>query len=160
MITVFINQNEKDQTISNDITIFNKTDLEIPLSEDEAKKITELLSKRENRTFSFVEVVYVNEEGIISVNKKFLNRDYVTDIISFHYSDDSNDDIEGTLYCCAPRIVEQADEYNQNYKTEFLRIFIHGLLHLIGYEDQTKEEQMEMREKEDYYLNLSMSYEK
>jgi len=123
--------------------------------------VLSLVSEKEKRSFEFVEVVFVNENEIISVNKKFLDRDYVTDIISFHYTEEENASIEGTLYCCAPRIQEQADELNQPHKTEFFRIFIHGLLHLIGYEDQTPEEKLEMRNKEDFYLNLlALPYEK
>ena len=104
-----------------------------------------------------IEVVYVNEEGIIDINKEYLNRDYVTDIISFNYNEaNQQDPIEGTLFCCAPRIFEQAAEINEKPESEFFRILIHGLLHLIGYDDLSDEERANMRAKENFYLqNLS-----
>ncbi len=108
-----------------------------------------------------VEVVYVDEEGIIEINKKYLQRDYVTDIISFNYDEDEGKkNIEGTLYCCAPRIYEQSTEIGEKPETEFFRILIHGLLHLVGYDDQSDEERANMRTKENFYLRkISISYD-
>jgi len=142
------------------INLFNETNLDVPINEKEAQNVLSSVSVGESRSFNFVELVYVDEEGIIDVNRKYLNRDYVTDIISFHYTEDEAESIEGTLYCCAPRIFEQAKEFEQPVKTEFFRILVHGLLHLIGYDDQTESEIQLMHGKENYYLNLlKMPYE-
>lgn len=103
--------------------------------------------------FAEVELVYVHEEEIVRVNREFLQRDYVTDIISFRYDEsESNDEIEGSLVCCAPRITEQAGEFGQTEKEEFLRIFVHGMLHLIGYDDDTESKKNKMTELENYFL--------
>lgn len=138
------------------LQIFNTTTLKLPCEEADCIKVFEFVAKHEQASFDSVEVAYVDEEEIIRVNKEFLQRDYVTDIISFSYDEDDSN-IEGTLYCCLPRIIDQAKEFDQPIEKEFLRILIHGLLHLIGYDDQTDTEKAEMTRLEDQYL--SMFYE-
>jgi len=81
----------------------------------------------------------------------------VTDIISFRLDDENDDNnsdqsIEGTLYCCAPRIAEQSAEFDADTKTEFLRVIVHGLLHLTGYDDQTESDKEKMTSLENHYL--------
>ncbi|MDZ7807052.1 MAG: rRNA maturation RNase YbeY [Gracilimonas sp.] len=138
------------------LQIFNESPVSIPLDQAEAQKILSLLEELEKITYSFVELVYVDEAEIIRLNKKHLDRDYVTDIISFRYDEAERDNqIEGTLYCCAPRIEEQSGEFEEPAEREFKRILIHGLLHLIGYEDQTETEKSAMTRLEDKYLALA-----
>ncbi len=139
-----------------DIQVFNQTELDIPLEDSLYLKVAETISQKEECTFSFVEVVYVDEKEIIRINKEHLDRDYVTDIITFRYDEsETNRDIEGTMFCCAPRIVEQAKEFDEPQECEFLRIYIHGLLHLVGYEDKSDKEKQQMTAKENRYLDLA-----
>lgn len=136
-----------------DIKVFNQTDASPPFDEKLLSDTAHQIAKYEHCSFNFVEVVYVDETKIIEINNEHLDRDYVTDIISFRYDDsETNNDIEGTLFCCAPRIKEQAHEYGESEQREFLRIYIHGLLHLVGYEDQSSETKEQMTAKEDFYL--------
>jgi len=138
-----------------DIQVFNQSELRIPLDEDQFPPLAAQIADNEASSFSFVEVVYVDEDEIVRINKEHLERDYVTDIITFRYDDaDNKQDIEGTMFCCAPRIVEQAQEFEQSPKQEFLRIYIHGLLHLLGYEDTSEELKKQMTAKENTYLRL------
>jgi rRNA maturation RNase YbeY len=138
---------------------FNESDENVPLQQSEASSILNLISKHEEASFELVELVYVDEQEIIRINKEHLDRDYVTDIISFRYDDghENNDNsaIEGTLFCCALRIIEQATEFDQTKEQEFRRIFIHGLLHLIGYEDDNEAMKKEMTILENKYLKLA-----
>lgn len=138
------------------LQVFNESGQDIPVTNDQLKSLLNTLSSHEEVQFEMVELAYVSEEEIIRVNKEFLDRDYVTDIISFRYDDDpSLQNIEGTLYCCARRIAEQAKEFNSTAENEFLRIFIHGLLHLAGYNDQNRDEKEEMTRLENKYLDLA-----
>lgn len=138
---------------STPLEIFNQTNLTLPFREKDAYSLLEAIEKGEKSSFSFVELVYISENEIVSINKEFLKRDYVTDIISFRYDEDeSNQEIEGTLYCCAARIVEQAKEFNETEEKEFLRVLTHGLLHLVGYDDGTEKEKKKMTELENSYL--------
>lgn len=135
------------------IEIFNQTERFLPLSQSDCQAIVSIIMRHEDCSFDFVEVVYVDEDEIIRINKEHLERDYVTDIISFRYDEsDTNHNIEGTLFCCAPRISEQAGEFNEPQKKEFQRVFIHGLLHLAGYDDQSEEEKNKMTSRENFYL--------
>lgn len=140
------------------LQIFNESEAEVPLSPTQADLILETISNHETARFEMVELVYVDEDEIVRINKEHLDRDYVTDIISFRYDDGAesqdNDAIEGTLYCCASRIIEQSEEFNEPAEREFKRIFIHGLLHLIGYEDDSKSKKEEMTKLENNYLGL------
>ena len=137
------------------LEVFNDSGIELPASQSEFNALLEIIESDQKVGFRYVEIVFVDEEEIVRVNKEFLQRDYITDIISFRYDDDPalNDAIEGTLYCCPPRIREQAKEFADNVKQEFLRVVVHGLIHLIGYDDQSEEEKKEMTRLENMYLS-------
>jgi rRNA maturation RNase YbeY len=131
----------------------NETRQSLPFDRTTFRKIVNLMEKNESCSFYLLEVVFVDEAEIVRLNQEHLKRDYVTDIITFRYDEQmANLEIEGTLYCCAPRIYEQAKTYNQPPEREFCRIIIHGLLHLAGYDDQSEEDQQEMRKREEFYL--------
>lgn len=134
------------------VEVFNESGIPLPDLEERFAKILKSISEREKVTFGFVEVVFVDEEKIIEVNKEYLSKDYITDIISFHYHE-KGEDIEGTLFCCAQQIKEQAEGLGEEFETELSRIFIHGCLHLIGYEDTTPIEKSAMTQKENEYLS-------
>jgi len=137
------------------IQVFNTSGIEIPISETDAIFISEHLQTHQQCEFDAVEIVFVDEDEICRINNKYLNHDYITDIITFRLDDGvDNSTIEGILYCCAHRIKEQAAEFSQNVKDEFLRVMIHGLIHLLGYNDQTEEEKKEMTELEDHFLKM------
>ena len=141
------------------LEIFNPTGYSLPFNESELLACLHQIESRESVRFRNVEIVFTDEDGIVDINSEYLGRDYVTDIISFRLDDenhdngiDSNQSIEGTLYCCAPRIEEQSAEFEADTKTEFLRIIIHGLLHLTGYDDQTESDKEKMTSLENHYL--------
>jgi probable rRNA maturation factor len=138
------------------LEIYNESDRSIPLSDEDHLALLRQVEQHDEGTFLQVELVYVTPERIVEINNEFLGRDYVTDIISFRYDDLEEDHtaVEGTLYCCADRIAEQAAEWEASETDEFRRVFVHGLLHLLDYEDQSDEEREAMRNRENYYLSL------
>lgn len=137
------------------LQIFNTSGFHLPFDEKKLLQLLKFVEKKESLSFKSLELVYVDEADITDINKKYLNSDYITDVITFRYDDDENRNaIEGTLYCCAQRIAEQSAEYATDLCQEFYRIFIHGLLHLAGYEDKPGTEKQKMTELEDYYLSL------
>jgi len=99
-----------------------------------------------------INYVFCDNEFITDINIKFLNHDYPTDIITFDYSDTKI--INGEIYLSIEQIKENHKTYNTNLTDELHRVIIHGILHLLGYKDKTKTEQLEMRTQEDYYLSL------
>ena len=144
-----------DKTV---LSVNNPSTFSLPIQKGALEVILQLIEVGEQVTFQLVELVYVDEEGIVEINQKYLEREYVTDIISFNYDDDdessdsSKKEIEGTLYCCAPRIAEQSNELKSDPQQEFYRIFIHGLLHLAGYDDSSPQEKETMTRLENHYL--------
>ncbi len=94
----------------------------------------------------------VSREKIVEVNKRYLNHDYPTDIITFDYC--SNNKIAGEIFLCPDVIAENAKDLNIDLEEELYRVVVHGLLHLIGYEDKTREGKKTMRNKEDLALSI------
>jgi rRNA maturation RNase YbeY len=140
------------------LSVNNTSEYDLPVTQETLEELLHLIETGEDVIFLLVELVYVDEENIVEINQKYLERDYVTDIISFNYhdedepSDSTKKRIEGTLYCCAPRIAEQSVEVESDPQQEFYRIFIHGLLHLAGYNDSLPEEKETMTRLENHYL--------
>jgi probable rRNA maturation factor len=93
-----------------------------------------------------------SDDWLLEKNKQFLNHDYFTDIITFDYTEDEV--ISGDLLISLDRIFDNAKENNVSRETELNRVIVHGVLHLLGYNDKSPEESKLMRKKEDYYLSL------
>lgn len=97
-----------------------------------------------------IDVYGVSDEELLSINKKHLEHDYYTDIITFDYS--RGNKISGELYVSLERIEENALALGLSYESELRRVVAHGILHLIGFKDKTEEEEKAMRSKEDEVL--------
>jgi probable rRNA maturation factor len=135
------------------IQIFNLTGVKLPIKREVIYQLISKIEAGERVSYEMLELVYIDEDEIIRINKQYLDKDYITDIITFRYDEDDNgSNIEGTLYCCASRIIEQAEEFDTSAEIEFYRVFIHGLLHLAGYQDNSRIEKYQMTERENQYL--------
>jgi rRNA maturation RNase YbeY len=97
-------------------------------------------------------IVFCDNEYIIEINKKFLKHDYYTDIITFDYSEKNY--ISGDLLICTEIVKYNAKKFKVKFDDELNRVIIHGILHLLGFNDKTPETKSLMTQKEDYYLNL------
>jgi rRNA maturation RNase YbeY len=91
------------------------------------------------------------------MNKEHLNHDYYTDILTFDYCTDNI--ISGELLISWDTVQSNAVKYNVDKQTELKRVVFHGILHLCGYNDKTKEEIQEMRSKENECLEKYVSRE-
>ena len=98
-----------------------------------------------------VVIVFCSDSFLLDLNKKHLNHDYFTDIITFSYT--TLDRISGDLFISVDRVKENAIKEGVSFERELERVVYHGVLHLCGYNDKTPEEIKEMRSKENYYLN-------
>ena len=97
-----------------------------------------------------IDVYGVSDEELLTINKKHLEHDYYTDIITFDYS--RGNKISGELYVSLERVEENALALGLSYESELRRVVAHGILHLIGFKDKTEEEEKAMRSKEDEVL--------
>lgn len=108
----------------------------------------------QNEKHELGDITYIlcSDDYLLDVNRKFLDHDYYTDIITFDYSEDSR--ISGDLFISIDRVKENANELGLTFDEEFKRVCIHGVLHLCGYGDKSSEEEFLMRQKEDQALKL------
>lgn len=97
-----------------------------------------------------IELVFVSDDALLSMNQQYLNHDYYTDIITFDYSED--DVVSGDLFISIDRVVDNARTMGLDYLSELKRVCVHGVLHLCGYKDKTESDEQLMREKEDFYI--------
>lgn len=93
-----------------------------------------------------INYVFCTDEFLLDLNKKFLNHDYYTDIISFQ---SEKDPIAGDIYISLDRVRDNAKNLKLKFQDELLRVISHGLLHFMGFKDKTKADQSLMRSKED-----------
>lgn len=114
--------------------------------------LKEIISEN-NRTLGEILYVLADDTYIYRINKDFLNHDSLTDIITFETSVDPNV-ISGEIFISIDRVKENAIKQKQPFENEFARVLVHGVLHLIGYNDKSPEQKLKMRAKEDYCLNL------
>ena len=99
------------------------------------------------------EVVYVfcKDDYLLEKNIQFLNCNTFTDVITFDYC--KGKIINGDILISTERVAENSKIYKVDYLTELHRVMVHGLLHLLGYNDKNENDTKTMREKENYYLN-------
>lgn len=98
-----------------------------------------------------ISVVFCSDKYLLKINKEYLNHDYYTDIVTFNYVEDSV--ISGDLFISIDRVKENAETFHSKFVVELYRVVFHGILHLVGYNDKSEEEQKLMRNKEDFYLS-------
>lgn len=96
--------------------------------------------------------IFCSDEYLLNVNKQYLNHDYFTDIITFDYVKD--DLISGDMFISADTIRSNAEIYGVSFENELLRVMIHGVMHLVGYDDLTDEQEAEIHKMEDKYLEI------
>ena len=113
------------------------------------------VAEAEAKRIGDVNIIFCSDPYILDVNINYLGHDYYTDIITFDYVE--GDVLSGDLFISIDSVRENASFYGADFPTELRRVMVHGLLHLIGYDDHTPEEQKVMRSKEDYYLSLRES---
>ena len=110
------------------------------------------LITNEGKKAGEINYIFCDDEYLLKVNQDFLQHDYCTDVITFDYVKGKT--IAGDIFVSLPRISENAETHSKDFNVELHRVLAHGILHLCGYKDKTDDEVKEMRNKEDYYLNI------
>ena len=108
------------------------------------------ISKNEGKDIGSLNFLFVDDKEMLKYNKKYLQHESYTDIITFDNS--LNNKIAGDIVISLERVNENAKYYQVSYNYELERVMAHGLLHLLGYNDKNKEEKKIIRKKENYYL--------
>nr|WP_279303689.1 rRNA maturation RNase YbeY [Salinibacter ruber] len=114
----------------------------------------------EGASLTHLSLVLTDHDTVRRLNQSYLDHDYDTDVLSFSLregpapsSGASGEGIEGEVYVDLDTAAERHDEFDTSFEREAYRYVVHGLLHLVGYDDAQPAGQDKMREKEDQYLN-------
>lgn len=105
----------------------------------EVPKIKEMLKGNEQY---FLDVSFVSENEIKKINKTYRHIDKTTDVISFAFWDEGFiTPILGEMFICYKKTVSQANEYGHDFRREICFLFVHGLLHILGYDHMNVEDE-------------------
>lgn len=115
-----------------------------------------MVAESEIRKLGDISIIFCSDNYILDVNIKYLQHDYFTDIITFDYCEDNI--LSGDLFISVDSVRENAVEYGAEFDEELNRVIVHGILHLIGYDDLTDEDRRGMRSKENYYLQCRRAF--
>ncbi|MEY8020386.1 rRNA maturation RNase YbeY [Muriicola sp. SD30] len=100
------------------------------------------------------DLVYIltDDSEILKVNQDYLGHDYFTDIITFEYNKDN--EVSGDIFISLDQIKENAENYSVTFEEELRRVMVHGILHLLGYDDKTDKDREKMRELENQKMKM------
>ena len=115
------------------------------------KSFIEKIFRAEGKNLRTAQFIFCSDNYLLKINRQFLSRNYLTDVISFDLSPD--DSAEGEVYISMDRIRNNAEIFKRPVYEELHRVIFHGTLHLCGYSDETKSRKARMSELEDKYLS-------
>ena len=111
------------------------------------------LSKELGVKLDSLSVNFVDADQLLAINKEYLQHNYHTDIITFNYSG-SNDYLEGEIFISINEAIVNSLKYNVHLDNEIVRLVIHGILHLVGYDDKNSSEKRKMKKEENKLIEL------
>lgn len=103
--------------------------------------------KSEKAVLGDLSYIFCSDNYLLKLNQKYLKHNSFTDIITFDYSEQKI--ISGEIYISIDRVRDNAVKFKEDFNRELLRVMAHGILHLLGYKDKSKNEKEEMSTKED-----------
>ena len=140
----------------NKFEVFNETNEKLDL--EEVKKFINYALEYKKLKGVIFSVIFIDNKTIRQINKQYRGIDKETDVISFALEDNKDIDLEigrllGDIYISVPKMKMQAKEYGHSEKREMYFLIIHGLLHLLGYDHMTKEEEEIMFKEQELILD-------
>lgn len=117
------------------------------------RKIAGQILADENTVCVNLNFRFCDDATIREYNKKYLSHDYETDILTFYYENNVNN-FDGDILISTDTVKSNSVRFKSGFENELMRVVIHGILHLCGYEDSTKSQKTVMRKKENFYLKL------
>jgi len=122
-----------------------------PSNKSKVSSWIEKVFSENNKNTSSINIIFCTDDYLLKINKKHLNHNYYTDIITFDNS--ISNDVSADLFISIDRVKDNANSLKINFNTELHRVIIHGILHLCGYNDKLEKEKTQMRSLEDKYLS-------
>jgi len=126
--------------------------LDMPRTSALETMVTNVLNGKsiDNGKISFI---FGTDELLADLKKKYFHKDQFTDVIAFRLNEYNEPNVEGEIYISLPRAHDNAGIFNEPYEKEVSRLIIHGCLHLMGFNDESKKEKKEMTNLENRFLN-------
>jgi rRNA maturation RNase YbeY len=113
-------------------------------------RLTEKVIRKEKGLSGDLNFILTTDNKLLKINKEFLKHNYFTDVIAFNY--DSGKRFKGEVYISIETVHRNAHNYKVSLRNELMRVMIHGTLHICGYEDNSENEKLLMKEREDYWI--------
>jgi probable rRNA maturation factor len=115
------------------------------------KKFIAKMVKKEGKQLAELQYIFCSDEYLLAINRKYLQHDFFTDIITFDLSEKGHP-INAEIYISVQRVRDNAVDYDSSFRKELLRVIFHGVLHLCGYKDKKPKEVKLMRQMEEKWL--------
>lgn len=125
-------------------------DYALPMPEQTAAWLANVVRK-EQAELGSVTFIFCSDTYLLDYNIRYLGHDTLTDVITFPYSETK---VEGDIFISIDRVKENASEFGLTMQDELHRVMVHGVLHLLGFDDYSDEDRASMRLKEEQYLAL------
>jgi probable rRNA maturation factor len=106
----------------------------------------------EERTIESLSYIFCSDDYLLDMNREYLDHDYYTDVITFPHAA-PGEVVHGDVFVSVDRVREHAKELDISFERELARVMVHGLLHLVGYKDDTENDTLLMRQREDKHLS-------
>ena len=131
------------------LCVFDKLKI---VSKSKIHKLVKLLSIELNFKITSLEISFINAEQIHTLNNSYLNHDYSTDIITFDYSNNNIAYLDGEIFISVDDAIISAKKYKVKLNEELGRLVIHGILHLLNFNDQMMSDKIIMKRMENRLL--------
>ena len=118
------------------------------------KEIAESILKDKSIKNAHLSFVFCSDDLLSKLKKRYFGVNQLTDVITFDLSENTENLLEAEIYINLKRARINAKKYNQTFNDEVARLIIHGLLHLLGFNDQTFGDKVKMKKSEDQYLKM------
>jgi rRNA maturation RNase YbeY len=135
---------------------FFSEDVDFALSDKMRIAITRWLNvvaQTEQTKIAELSYIFCSDNYLLSINQQYLNHDYYTDVITFDHREQPSESISGDIFISYNRVTENSTQLQLCFAEELNRVMVHGLLHLIGYDDATPEKKNTMHLLENKYLD-------
>ncbi len=98
-----------------------------------------------------INFIFTTDKYLLSINKQYLSHNYFTDIITFNYCEEKT--VNGDIFISIETVENNSARFCVTFQEELHRVLVHGILHLLGYDDQNEKQKSLMRKKENEYLD-------
>ncbi len=132
--------------------LIENTHPRLRLDEEALRRLVQCVLDAEGRTAAYLGIILADHDTVLDLNRTYLAHDYLTDVLSFPLNDDTAGAVDGEVYVDLDTAAEQHETYTVSFEEEARRYVVHGLLHLLGYDDATDDARAAMRHLEDRYL--------